>query len=181
MLKNPWNRLLAAVGAALVARADRIIACAQRTPHTHLPGYMLRFWLMRPRWWTLGCGLRVHNILRSDHDRHAHTHPWLACIGCIIKGPSYWEVIPCAATDPRAHYGGYVNLDEPFRIEQRQPGQIVFRSWRMRHKLYLFRGPVWTLMFTLPELGRGWGFFVPGRGLVDRREYHPRDFSGDQA
>lgn len=158
-------------GRFCTALVDRVIARAQRTPYEHLGGYMERFWLVEPSRWTFGCGVRVHHILRSDNDRDMHTHPWWS-VSLPLRGV-FWEVMPAKAGDADAHHGGYVHLDEPFRLRQRKPGDLVFRRRTARHKLMLFRGPVWTLFITGPDKGKGWGYFVPGIGLVDRRFYRP--------
>lgn len=165
LLKGLYSRAVFALVFAIILRA-------MRTPYEHLPGYMERFWLVKPSKWTFGVGVRVHHILRSDLDRDMHTHPWWN-ISLILRG-TYWEVMPCALGDPRCHVGGYANLNEPFRIAQRKPGHLVFRRRTARHKLMLFRGSVWTLMVTGPDKGQGWGYFVPGLGLVDRAAYTPR-------
>lgn len=166
MFKRAWSLFWMRV-------VNRVIVRATRTPYEHLPGYMERYWLVKPAWWTLGIGVRVHHILRSDHDRDMHTHPWWN-ISLILRG-TYWEVMPGTLGEPGVHVGGYVNLNEPFRIEQRKPGHLVFRRRTSRHKLMLLRGAAWTLMITGPEKkGRGWGYFVPGVGLIDRHHYETR-------
>ena len=162
MFKRVWSAFWGLV-------VDRIIARAERTPYDHLAGYMNRYWLVQPSRWTFGIGVRVHHILRSDNDRDMHTHPWWN-VSLILRG-SYWEVMPGTLGQPGVHVGGYVNLHEPFRIEQRKPGRLVFRRRTSRHKLMLFRGPVWTLMVTGPDKGLGWGYVVPGVGLIDRNDY----------
>lgn len=173
-----YHHLMGTLTRALVLRpgvVDAIIGRAKRTPYEHIDGYMERYWLVRPSRWTLGLGLRVHGILRSDHDRAMHSHPWWN-VSLLLRG-TYWEVMPARHDDPGAHYGGYVNLDEPFRMEQRHPGDLVFRPRLSRHKLMLFRGTVWTLFVTGPETrdASKWGYYVPGEGWVDRNAYRVKD------
>lgn len=69
------------------AVADYIIRRAQRTPYFHLEGYMERWWLFngtpplsggKGRRFEWLPSIRVHHILRADHDRHPHNHPWNA-------------------------------------------------------------------------------------------------------
>lgn len=161
-MKSLYSRFVARV-------VDGIIARAKRTPYTHLPGYMERYWLVQPSRWTFGLGVRVHHILRSDLDRDMHTHPWWS-ISVILRGV-YWEVMPAPAPDaPGALVGGYANLNEPFFCFQRKPGHITFRRRTARHKLMLFRGPVWSLFIHGRDHG-AWGYHVPGVGLIDRRDY----------
>lgn len=153
--------------AAVSAAVDRLIAHATRTPYEHLPGYMHRYWLIKPSRWTLGMGVRLHHILRSDLDRDLHTHPWW-CVSLILRG-CYTEVMP-ASLDKGGLLGGYANLSEPWRYALRKPGHIVVRSRHSRHKLFLFRGTVWSLFIHGRDHG-SWGYHVPGVGLVDRRDY----------
>lgn len=154
---------------------DAIIERAKRTPYEHLEGYMERYWLVKPSRWTFGCGIRVHHILRSDNDRDMHTHPWWN-LSLILRGV-YWEVMPAKKDEPGAYYGGYVNLNEPFKMKQRKVGDLVFRRRTARHKLMLFRGPVWTFFVTGPETrdASPWGYMVAGEQYVDRRSYAVRD------
>ena len=154
--------------ALLTRPVDALIRYAERTPYTHLDGYMLRFWVVQPSRWTFGLGLRLHIILRSDNDRDMHTHPWWF-VSLILRG-TYWEVLPGELGQPGVHQGGYVNLNEPFRIEQRKPGHLCFHTRRTRHKLMLFRGSVTTLVLTGRDHG-SWGYQVPGVGLIDRYDY----------
>ena len=76
-----------------------LLARAQRTPYndiTNLEGsevYMRRWWLLNPYHDTPGLrrfdwcpvSIRVHHILRRDHDRHLHDHPWNART-FVLKG-----------------------------------------------------------------------------------------------
>lgn len=175
MLKAFYGRFTAAIftSRAVAWLVDRIIARAERTPYEHLAGYMDRYWLVKPSRWTLGMGVRVQQILRSDNDRDLHTHPWWN-VSLILRG-TYWEVMPGQLGEPGVHVGGYVNLSEPFRLAQRKAGDLVFRRARHRHKLMLLRGPVWTMFIHGREQNGGdWGYWVPGVGLVDRREYQRR-------
>ena len=80
-MKSLVQRLIAAL-------IDR----AMRTPYFHLPGYMDRYWLMKPSKWTLGCSVRIHHILSSDSDRVLHDHPW-PFVTMILRG-GYFEDRP---------------------------------------------------------------------------------------
>lgn len=170
-MKSQIQRLYSRVVARVV---DAIIARAQRTPYEHLEGYMERYWLFQaPKRMPWLPSIRLHKFLRSDADRDLHTHPWWN-VSLILRGV-YWEIMPCSdKSDPGYMVGGYANLDEPFKAAQRKPGAIVFRRRQSRHKLMLFRGPVWTIFIHGRDRDLGWGYFVPGVGLVDRHDYQPR-------
>lgn len=151
---------------ALSRIVDAIIARAQRTPYTHLAGYMSRWWLFR-----LGqrgggesgpypfIGARVHHILRSDNDRHFHDHPW-PFVTIILRG-GYFEQRPVLDAAGRV-----------VRVVERWhgPGSVLFRRAQDWHKLRLPEGATaWTLFVTGPHR-QGWGFNVDGR-KVPWREY----------
>jgi hypothetical protein len=186
--------------------ADRIIARAQRTPYFHLDGYMNRWWLFRigrgpvdysghvmPRW----LGGRVHQILRSDSDRHSHCHPW-PYLTIILRG-GYWEErefppgvdrwkAACRAagwaSEVKRHwlYGdngaGYVYRTTRWH----GPGSILFRRSSDRHRLILrseypsmqygtapVELPAWTLFVTGPKR-KSW-FFYTADGPIPWRQY----------
>jgi hypothetical protein len=77
-------RILARI-AARPTVAAWLIERAQRTPYLHLDGYMNRWWLFNPtpprhngkgRRFEWLPSIRVHHILRADHARDHHNHPW---------------------------------------------------------------------------------------------------------
>jgi hypothetical protein len=197
--------MLARVGHWL---ADRIIARAQRTPYFHLDGYMNRWWLFRigrgeidysghvmPRW----LGGRVHQILRSDSDRHAHDHPW-PYLTIILRG-GYWEEreFPSGAEGWRAACRAAGNDSEVKRhwlfkdglvhdyvyrtMRWHGPGSILFRRSTDRHRLILSKPgellpwkpdapreiSAWTLFITGPKR-KSW-FFYTEDGPIPWREY----------
>ncbi|MHB8602221.1 MAG: hypothetical protein ACYC9R_06250 [Nitrosotalea sp.] len=67
-----------------------LIRYAKKTPYFHLDEYMERYWLLKPNWYTLGIGVRLHIILRSDKGRDLHDHPWWF-ISWLLEG-SYTEI-----------------------------------------------------------------------------------------
>lgn len=64
--------------------ADLIIRRAMKTPYWHLDGYMNRYWLFNGypreskerRFPGISLSIRIHHILREDHDRDHHNHPF---------------------------------------------------------------------------------------------------------
>lgn len=143
---------------------DALIARAMRTPFFHLPGYMERYWLVKPRWWTLGCSVRVHHILRSDLDRALHDHPW-PFVTVILRG-CYSEERPLLEAPPlwTAH--------EPTLSRWYGPGSILVRRATSRHRLTLPRhATVWTLFIMGPRR-QSWGFYTR-EGKVHWSDYLP--------
>lgn len=141
--------------------ADWLIRRAQRTPYIHLEGYLNRWWLVPYN--RFGIAARVHQILRSDEDRHLHNHPW-PYISIVLRG-GYWEVTP--ATIGKLNGGG------TYWIENRRwrgPGSIAFRRASSWHRIEVpDGGDCWTLFITGPKRRdhdpqhSSWGFLVDGR------------------
>ncbi len=119
------------------------------------------------RWffWCPWFGIRVHNILRSDHDRHLHDHPW-DFVSLILRG-GYQEITeephdagPCQAV---------------FRSRRFAPGSIVRHRAEDLHRLIVAR-PAWTIVITGPKR-KSWGFMTED-GMVPWREYLARQGAG---
>jgi hypothetical protein len=148
---------------------DRLIARAKRTPYFHLPGHMERYWLLKPRWWTLGCSIRVHHILRSDSDRVLHDHPW-PFMTVILRG-GYLEERPLFKTPPELLMKRMALLGvEPTVTTMHRPGSVLFRAATSRHRLVIPRWKTaWTLFFMGPRL-QEWGFYTP-EGKVPWGDY----------
>jgi hypothetical protein len=106
---------------------------------------MERFWIFRTRW----LSARIHRILRSDHDRDLHDHPW-DYASVILRG-GYWEVTDAG----RRWYG---------------PGSIVFRRAEHLHRLVLPAGEPATTLFVHRRKSRDWGFRTES-GWVDWKTY----------
>jgi hypothetical protein len=175
--------ILGRLGAAL---ADRIIARAQRTPYQHITGYMERFWLFRlgPREGEQGefspFAGRVHHLLRSDDDRHAHCHPW-PYITIILRGGYYEEREYLVETpeDLRQWSRLASRVDghclRVGKVEKwHGPGSVLFRRSTDRHRLRLperikAAGGTWTLFITGPKR-KSW-FFHTEDGPIGHRDY----------
>jgi hypothetical protein len=150
-MKRIWNWL-----------ADRLIARAQRAPYFHLEGYMNRWWLFKTRW----ISARIHEVLRSDLDRHLHDHPWWN-ISIVLRG-GYHEVMPRCKI-PHFGYPARPGV-EWCRVKWRGPGSIVFRRATSRHRLELPTGQTsWSLFIMGPRV-QTWGFYTES-GKVSWREY----------
>lgn len=136
-----------------------IVRRAQRTPYTHIPGYMNRWWTFNPYqkvndteiaripWLP---SIRVHHILRRDNDRHPHDHPWDART-IVLDG---WY-------DERrvTEWSGSMSLGERAVRSEGYTGPINHGSY---HQITdVSEGGVWTLFFTFGRQGQ-WGFLVDG-------------------
>lgn len=165
------------------ALVERLISRALAAPYFHLHArdgalYMARYWLVKPRWWTLGCGARIHAICRPDTDRHLHDHPW-AFLTVVLKG-GYFEHRPLYESFPA------YNETEPTLTRWHGPGSILLRRASARHRLDLARAwrervsvlerswqPAWTLFIFGPRV-QTWGFYT-ATGKVAWDEYLPSD------
>lgn len=118
--------------------------------------YLLRLYIFRCRWF----GLMLHYIVREDWDRDAqHDHPW-TFFRMILSG-GYTESLAWAESDTelgapveRTYKRGYVGKFPTgafHRITSVKPGTV-------------------SLCLNGPK-NNGWGFFVPGTGKVDWRDY----------
>lgn len=75
--------------------------------------YLRRHFLIRLPWF----GIYLHNIRRSDRDRHLHDHPWPFC--SLVLAGYYYEYFP----------------DGTFLY--REPGSLVYRGAREFHRVKL--------------------------------------------
>jgi hypothetical protein len=147
-----------------------IIALAKRDPYFHLPGYMERYWILRPHRW-LPISIRVHHILRSDLDRHLHDHPWR--YATIILRGGYWEERPIFR-DALPLFAGLhapaIKHSEAVTRTWHAPGALLRRQASDRHRLILPKGTTaWTLFFMGPRC-QEWGFYTE-HGKVAWEDY----------
>lgn len=140
--------------------ANWLIRRSMRTPYSHLPGYMNRYWLFNPyppysdgrnrRWSDYLPSVRVHHILRRDQDRHKHDHPWDART-IILKG--YYVEDKVTSYGPR---------HETVMRSTRLPGATAPILFGEYHSVAeVSEGGVWTLFITFGYRGT-WGFLVDG-------------------
>lgn len=134
-------------------RVQWIIDRAQKTPYFNLPGYMNRWWLVMPSS-RLPFAVRVHHILRRDHDRDPHNHPW--AFRTIILDGWYDEALlqPDGSEDVRRVHAGMTQA----------------RDTKQYHRIEkISEGGVWTLFFMEKKSGE-WGFLQNGKH-IHWREY----------
>lgn len=143
----------------LVRHRDRIIAQAMKRPYFHLDGYMMRYWLVEPRWW-LPFSIRLHHILREDNERDYHDHPFDFC-SLILQG-WYFEKLP-SITLQREMEANSLNV-HCYKGEHSMDAWYEGEVNRHRAKDYhtiarVSNGGVWTL-FVMSRKRQKWGFFV---------------------
>lgn len=181
MKELAWHALAWFVSIPAVSRW--IIKYAQRTPYFHLPGYMNRWWLLNPykndqslpedqrhtRKYSWLPSIRVHHILREDHARDMHDHPWDA--RTVILAGWYdeermvgWKEVINPTT---GGLGGYLQTVEMFTREAGDTASLKFGEY---HNITeVSPGGVYTLFFTWDYMGT-WGFWVDGE-KVPHKEY----------
>jgi hypothetical protein len=164
---------------------DWLVDRAMKTPYTHLPGYMMRYWLVpflpggssdnkgnattwratwrQPLTWLLqrlGIAVRVHMILSSDDDRAFHDHPW-PFLSIILEG-GYTEVRP--VFDKSGLYVG----------DKRQkfgPGSIIVRRAKDWHRIEIGAFPRPTTLFITGPYVQKWGFLAHPKHKVPYYEH----------
>lgn len=141
------------------ALTEQLIQIARQTPDDHLPGYMMRYWLITPEQAQADGlpfhGLRFHNILREDRDRHLHNHPW-SFRSLILRG-GYTEQL--------------LLPDNTIHTIERTAGDCYRRSGTEYHRISaISKEPVWTLCVLDAFHGNRWGFNVDDKH-VDSHTY----------
>lgn len=122
-----------------------LIMYAQKTPYFDLPGYMERWWVIRPRKW-LPFAVRIHHILRADWDRHPHNHPW-NFRSIVLDGWYREESLEKGVTYLRMAHAG--DTYKRTRFDFHRITQVS-------------EGGVWTLFIT-GKKSMEWGFMVGDR------------------
>lgn len=84
-------------------------------------------------------GVMVHKMIRSDHERALHDHPW-NFVSLILKT-------------------GYEEQIESGDFVFNMPGHIIYRAAEHKHRVIIRFEPAWTLVFFGPRK-RWWGFWV---------------------
>lgn len=143
-------KFLATALAASPKLVGALIRFAQRTPYIHITGadtddvYMGRWWLIKHRAW-LPFSVRIHHIVRPDHDRDLHDHPF-----------DYRTVIL---------RGWYIEDDIMGMRHVRMAGETAAARAQHFHRIAeVSSGGVWTLFIMGPRINT-WGFLVGGRKI----------------
>jgi hypothetical protein len=150
--------------------ANYLIKRAAKTPYFNLEGYMNRDWLFngynknpalpeaqrheRPIKWLPS--IRVHHILREDHARDPHSHPWNKARTIILKG---WY------NEDRLEEDGWCLV----RYLRMKGDTATLNHDDFHNIVQVGTGGVVTLFFTWDYVGT-WGFLTD-RGFVPHNEY----------
>lgn len=116
--------------------------------------YLTRWSLLPVNRW---CRVYLHRITGPDEGRDLHDHPWWGIFG-VLRGSYEQEISPDG--DPKN-----ARLDEVRWVNTMRPRRNYHRITQLR------RAAVWTIGFCWIRRPREWGFWVPGKGHVDRHSY----------
>jgi hypothetical protein len=118
--------------------------------------FMIRYILIATPWGDI----KVHNILRPDHGRDMHDHPW-PFLAVILRG-GYTEQVPERWVDgqPKGIKKQYRGRGSVYRV----PATYVHRI----HSLYT-KPATWSLVLTGKRC-REWGYWAE-TGWVDWKTY----------
>lgn len=143
---------------------------AKHFPYEPLPGYMDRWWLVKPGgfWNMLLPPMRFHHILREDNDRHPHDHPW-AFRSLILKGGYLEELLTPLFSRTRhpiesyfcGHIAGPVEPLWGDTFSRRAGTSHSFNLGDYHRITAVTKGGVLTLVI-LGEKQTHWGFLVDG-------------------
>lgn len=111
-----------------------------------------RYRLLSTPWFNL----YIHQLLKSDEDRHMHDHPW-DFFSLILKG-SYFE-------QTTYHPYHIVVHSRTFRV-----GDLIEHDARDAHHITLKSPVVWTLVLTLGR-EREWGYRISENQWIDFKTY----------
>src|SRR5688572_25300457 len=116
--------------------------------------YLIRYFIRRIKNIGKYC---LHHIVRSDHDRCLHDHPW-PFKSLIIWG-GYYEIV-----DERMILESDRSLWRPYKdgqlIRWFGPGSILRRPASWSHRIVLKEGKsAWTFVF-MGKKERDWGFWL---------------------
>lgn len=119
----------------LVRPPDFVIGADSADPY-------MRRWFVIPR--NRFLNVYLHHVCRDDEDRALHDHPWPSVSLCLDG------VVGEVFLHPEGFKESRLNIC----------GDLVYRSARFAHRLYLPDGPAWTIFITGPRI-REWGFWCP--------------------
>lgn len=121
--------------------------------------YLVRWHLCKTRWFRLF----LHRILREDHDREPHNHPWPWALSLVLRG-GYAEERTTPLGDPQVH-----PCISRLALATHAVGGLNWIGKRVYHRITSVLPNTYTLFLTGPRT-REWGFLRRGEH-VDWREY----------
>lgn len=126
--------------------------------------------------WTPLFSIYLHNILKSDEDKHLHSHPW-DYTSIILRG-GYTEFLARRTNlyDILLSFL-FSSCPDPFQTEINtfKPFSMVRRKKEDYHKISLL-SPTWTLVWT-GRRNESWGYLVNNEH-VDHETYRKNKNEG---
>jgi hypothetical protein len=134
--------------------------------------YLVRYFLWKPKDKKKG-RIYLHHILRSDHDRSKHDHPWN--FASLIVWGGYYEIGDMRLIHPQeSGWKGLIPGTELALGELGKyfgTGSLLRRGAGWRHRLILPAGKTaWTIVKTSQKV-REWGFHLPDDTFCRNRNY----------
>lgn len=123
--------------------------------------------------WMPGDGPRevsayLHHFLRPDGDRELHNHPWKWAVSVVLAG---------GYTEERFAYPELADTDKGMSMVVKRRLRFLsinFLRGADYHRVAELHGKeTWTLFIAGPKR-TSWGFWVPGEGHVEWREFLTR-------
>jgi len=122
-----------------------------------------RYRLLATPWFNI----YIHQILRSDEDKHFHDHPW-HFLSYILKGSYYekWRTYPNFIFE----YSTIWSSKPPPGVPKMRPRRVIKHHAEDTHSLTLLTPEVWTLVFTTGR-ERVWGYRLDDGSWIDFKSY----------
>jgi hypothetical protein len=98
----------------------------------------------------------LHHFLAEDDEGH-HNHPWKWSFSIVLRGGYTEEYFD-------SRYDMLFNIPV---LSKRRVRWFNFIGPTKYHRITELHGDTWTLFFCGGLTGKGWGFWIPGRGHVD--------------
>lgn len=158
-----------AIFAVIALYAIHVLHTVQIIRDADDSAYLVRYFIWKPKNKNWG-RIYLHHILRSDHDRALHDHPWIFR-SFILKG-GYREVTTAQnvvenveIARPNPQKWDFINWpkDRQHVAAKFKAGQYLKRPANWKHRLELLDGKTaWTLVF-IGAKARDWGFYPNGK------------------
>jgi hypothetical protein len=143
-------------------RTREIISDADGAP------YLIRFFLKRFKSVGRFC---LHHIMKSDHDRALHDHPWP--FKSLILWGGYYEIVDEDMIDPFERSTWQKHCDGQL-IKWFGPLSLLRRPAFWTHRLLLKENQTtWTLVF-MGKKEREWGFWITPSNFCHNSRYNTK-------
>jgi len=96
----------------------------------------------------------LHRFLRSDSERHLHSHPWTAC-----------STIMCGCYKEEYRYANWSYDPHLKKLESFNKGDVNFITPDKLHRIIEVDANTWTYMIVQPEREPFW-YFINDNGIT---------------